>query len=110
MKVYAICTLTPIALRNMRLYTSKVKARANLKDNEGIVELEVDEYPEFEELRSWLETLTTSENLSGIMVALARAEKHGLGYEVIYSAYEQQDEPDFNIIDALQEGCLRWDV
>lgn len=107
MKVYAT---TPYALSKLHLYTSKVKAHANRKPDEVVVELDVDEYPAFEELRSWLETLTTPENLLDVMKALQRAEKYGLGWEVLFSAHERQDEEDFEIVDALQEACYRWDV
>ena len=110
MKVYAIATTTPVPLSELRLYTSKVKAEQNKNEGDSIVELDVDEYPAFEELNAWLQTLTTPENLLGVMKALQRAEKYGLGWEVLFSAYERQDEPDFEIVDALHEACYRWDV
>lgn len=107
MKVYAT---TPYALSELHLYTSKVKAHANRKPDEVVVELEVDEYPTIQELQVWLNTLTNSENMPEIEAALRRAGGYGLMWEILFSAHERQGEPDFEIVDALQEACYRWDV
>jgi hypothetical protein len=106
-KVYAT---TPYALSKLRLYVSKVKAHATRKPDEVVVELDVDEYPSIEELQAWLNTLTNSEIMPQIEAALRRAGAYGLMWEVLYSAHERQDEPDFEIVDALHEACYRWDV
>lgn len=107
MKVYAT---TPYALSKLHLYTSKVKANANRKADEVVVELDVDEYPTIEELQVWLNTLTNPEIMPEIEAALRRAGAYGLMWEVLYSAHERQDEPGFEIVDALQEACYRWDI
>lgn len=107
MKIYAT---TPYALSKLRLYTSKAKAHATRKPDEVVVELDVDEYPTIEELYAWLNTLTNIEIMPEIETVLKRAGKYGLTWEVLYSAHERQDEPDFEIVDALQEACYRWDV
>lgn len=110
MKVYAIATTTPIHLPELRLYTSKIKAEQNKNEGDSIVELEVNEYPTIEELYTWLNTLTNLEIMPEIETFLKRAGKYRLTWEVLYSAHERQDEPDFEIVDALQEACYRWDV
>jgi hypothetical protein len=109
-KVYAIATATSIPLSELRLYTSKVKAEHNKNEGDSIVELDVDEYPTIEELQAWLNTLTNPENMPEIDTVLRRAGGYGLMWEVLYSAHERQDEPDFEIVDALQEACYRWDI
>ena len=110
MKVYTIATTTPIPLSELRLYTSKVRAEQNKNEGDSIVELDVDEYPTIEELQAWLNTLTNPENMPEIDTVLRRAGGYGLMWEVLYSAHERQDEPDFEIVDALHEACYRWDV
>jgi hypothetical protein len=110
MRVFAIATATPTRLDELELYVSKPKAMTKMAEGDTLVELHVDEYPAFSELTEWLHTLTTEENLPGVMQALQRAETHGLGYEVMFSAYMRQDEQDFEIVDALHEACYRWDV
>ena len=110
MKVYAIATATPVPLSELRLYTSKVKAEQLKNDGDSVIELDVDEYPTIEELQAWLNTLTNPEIMPEIEAALRRAGAYGLMWEVLYSAHERQDEPDFEIVDALQEACYRWDV
>lgn len=106
-KVYAT---TPYALSKLRLYASKVKAEQSKNEGDSVVELDVDEYPSIEELQAWLNTLTNSEIMPQIEAALRRAGAYGLMWEVLYSAYERQNEPDFEIVDALHEACYRWDV
>lgn len=140
MKVYAIASPHPVRLGEMKLYLHKISANAAaakmqatlkvqienknqaLRDQKSelfygyygneynVVEIEVDEYPTFAELRTWLGTLTTQENVSQIMDALQCAERLGVGYEVLLHAFEQQDEPDFDVVKALDDACFRWDV
>ena len=140
MKVYAIASPHPVKLEELELYTSKFKAEKDMvkmqeeyrkeieeknkdlreqksvlfygyNDNAfHVVEIEVDEYPAIEELRTWLNTLTNPENLPGIEAAFKRAEKYGLEYEIMLSAFNRQDEPDFEIVEQLHEACYRWDV
>lgn len=110
MRVFAIATATPIPLHQLRLYVSKPKAMMAMAEGDTLVELHVDEYPAFSELQEWLNTLTNQENLMEVTIALERAKKYELEYEVIFSAYMRQDEEDFEIVDALHEACYRWDV
>lgn len=75
-----------------------------------LVEIDVDEYPDTTDLHNWLNTLTNPSNLPDVLAYLKRADDAQVYYEVLNSAYEQQSEPDFDIVKALEEACLRWDV
>lgn len=69
--------------------------------------------PSLEEIDEWFQR--EEEKLDGedrqiLDYLFTRANKYGLAAAIVTHAYENKDEPGFNLIEYLEEALYRWDV
>jgi len=70
-------------------------------------------YPTFEELSDWLDSQTASlgvKRKAQIDACFVRAGEYSLEWDIMHHAYENRNEPDFDIVEQLEEACFRWDI
>ena len=64
-----------------------------------------------DELCDWLDGYTISfEDRQVINFCLVKAGEFKLEREILHHAYENRNEPDFNLVEQLLDACLRWDL
>lgn len=70
-------------------------------------------FPDREELKIFLHTyrrLLSPEDQKLCFAMIERAERRGLGYEVMLWAFNRRLDEDFELVQCLNEGLLEWDI